>query len=90
VRGRRRFERAAGFARGDEIMVGILKAGGGIGAIIALILLLITLVKQLIALVSFLLIVLKVAVVVAFIAVFAVIILGMLRARGRRRRAEEL
>ena len=70
--------------------MGILKVAGRWGAILTLILLLITLVKQLISLVSFLLIVLKVAIVVAFIAVFVIIVLSMLRARGRRRRAEDV
>ena len=48
---------------------GILKAAGGLGAIVALILVIVALLKQLILLVGFLLAALKIAIVVVFIAI---------------------
>ncbi len=67
---------------------GILKAFGGLGAIIALILLVIALLKQLIALVGFLLAAVKIGIVVVFIALLVMIGLAILRDRSRKRREE--
>ncbi len=67
---------------------GILKAFGGLGAIVALILLVVALLKQLIALVGFLLAALKIGIVVVFIALLVMIGLAIFRDRSRRRREE--
>lgn len=72
-------------------MSDFLKIAGRWGGIITLILLVITLLKQLIALVSFLMVAIKIAIIVAFAGLMLLIVLAMLRGRGRRRRdAEEL
>ena len=47
---------------------GILKAAGGLGAIVALILVVIALLKQLILLIGFLLTAIKIAIIVVFVA----------------------
>ncbi|HET7112850.1 MAG TPA: hypothetical protein VFI57_04365 [Pyrinomonadaceae bacterium] len=65
---------------------GILKAGGGLGAIVALILVVVALLKQLIALVGFLLAAVKIAIIVIFIALLVMIALAIFRDRSRRRR----
>ena len=68
---------------------GILKAGGGLGAIVALILVVVALLKQLIALVGFLLAAVKIAIVVIFIALLVMIVLAIFRDRSRRRLIDE-
>ena len=65
---------------------GVVKAFGGLGAIVALIFVIIALLKQLILLVGFLLTALKVAIVVIFIAVLGMIALAIFRDRSRRKR----
>ena len=65
---------------------GVVKAFGGLGAIVALIFVIIALLKQLILLVGFLLTALKVAIVVIFIAVLVMIALAIFRDRSRRKR----
>ncbi len=67
---------------------GILKAFGGLGAIVALILVVVTLLKQLITLVGFLLAAVKIAIIVIFIALLVMIGLAIFRDRSRRRRDE--
>lgn len=64
---------------------GILKAAGGLGAIVALILVVVALLKQLILLVGFLLTALKVAIILVFVAVLVMIVLAILRDRSRKR-----
>jgi ATP/ADP translocase len=66
----------------------VLKFGGGLGAIVALILLVVALLKQLIALVGFLLAAVKIGIVVIFIALLVMIGLAIFRDRSRRRREE--
>ena len=66
---------------------GVLKAFGGLGAIVALILVVVALLKQLILLVGFLLTALKVAIVIVFVAVLVMIGLAIWRERCRRREA---
>jgi len=70
-------------------MCSILKFGGGLGAVIALILLVVALIKQLIALVGFLLALVKIAIVVVFVAVLVMIVLSIFRDRSRRRRESD-
>lgn len=67
---------------------GIVKAFGGLGAIIALILLVVALLKQLVALVGFLLAAVKIGIVVIFIALLVMIGLAIFRDRSRKRREE--
>lgn len=67
-------------------MTALLATLGRWGGILTLIALLIVLVKQLIAFVAFLMIALKIVIVIAFVGVFLLIVLTMLRSRGRRRR----
>ena len=67
---------------------GVLKAFGGLGAIVALILVVVALLKQLILRVGFLLAALKIAIIVVFVAVLVMIVLAILRDRGRKRREE--
>lgn len=67
-------------------MLGILKFGGRLGAIMALIVLIIALLKQLIALVGFLLVVVKIAIVVIFVGILVLIVLAIFRDRSRKRR----
>ena len=67
-------------------MTALLATLGRWGGILTLIALLIVLVKQLIALVGFLLFAIKIAIVIAFVGLFLLIVLAMLRGRGRRRR----
>ncbi len=66
----------------------IITAGkwGGIATIIVLV---IALLKQLIALVGFLMVALKFLIIAVFVALMLLIVLTMLRARGRRRRTAE-
>lgn len=71
------------------IMSALLTTCGRWGGILTLIALLIVLVKQLIALVGFLLFALKIAIVIAFVGMLLIIVLSMLRGRGRRRREAE-
>lgn len=59
------------------------------GGIVTIILLVITLLKQLIALVGFLMFAIKAALVIAFIGLMLLILVSMLRGRGRRRREAE-
>ena len=65
---------------------GVLKAFGGLGAIVALILVIIALLKQLILIVGFLLTAVKVAIVVVFIALLVMIGLAIFRDWSRRKR----
>ena len=67
---------------------GVLKAFGGIGAIIALILVIGALLRKIILLIGFLLTALKVAIVLVFIALIVMIALAILRDRSRRKREE--
>jgi membrane protein implicated in regulation of membrane protease activity len=66
-------------------MLGILKLGGRLGAVFALILVIIALIKQLITLVGFLLVVVKIAIVVIFVAILVLIVLAIFRDRSRKR-----
>ncbi|HSE30805.1 MAG TPA: hypothetical protein VLA93_04425 [Pyrinomonadaceae bacterium] len=67
-------------------MLGILKIGGGIGAIFALILLVVALLKQIITLLGFLLAAIKIGIIVVFVAVLVMIVLAICRDRARKRR----
>ncbi|HEX7334387.1 MAG TPA: hypothetical protein VF290_23000 [Pyrinomonadaceae bacterium] len=69
---------------------GILKAAGGLGAIVALILVVIALLKQLILLVGFLLTAIKVAIIVIFVALLVMIALAIWRDRCRKRREAQI
>ena len=69
---------------------GILKAAGGLGAIVALILVVIALLKQLILLVGFLLTAIKVAIVVIFVALLIMIVFAIWRDRCRKRREAQI
>ena len=69
---------------------GILRAAGGLGAIVALILVIFALLKQLILFVGFLLTALKVAIVVVFVAILVMIVLAIWRDRSRKRRESEI
>ena len=53
---------------------GVLKAAGGLGAIVALILVVVALLKQIILLLGFLLTAIKVAIVVVFVALLVMIV----------------
>jgi predicted membrane protein len=59
------------------------------GAIITLIMLLIALVRQLISLITFLLFALKIGIIVVFVGLFLLVVLAILRGRGRARRESE-
>ena len=65
---------------------GVLKAFGGLGAIVALILVVIALLKQLILLVGWLLAAIKIGIIVVFIALLVMIVLAIFRDRCRKRR----
>jgi len=67
-------------------MLGMIKAFGRLGSVIALILLVVALLKQLIALVGFLLMAIKIAIVVIFVAVLVLIALSIFRDRCRKKR----
>jgi hypothetical protein len=69
---------------------GILKAAGGLGAIVALILVVRGLLKQLILLVGFLLTAIKIAIIVVFVALLVMIVLAILRDRSRKRRETQI
>lgn len=69
---------------------GVLKAAGGLGAIVALILVVIALLKQLILVVGWLLAAVKIGIVVIFIALLVMIALAIFRDRSRRRRDTEI
>jgi len=62
---------------------GVLKAAGGLGAIVALILVVIALLKQLILLVGFLLTAIKIAIIVVFVNLIVDISYGLLNPRIR-------
>jgi hypothetical protein len=71
--------------------MGVLKAFGRLGGILALIFLIVALLRQLVTLVGFLIVAIKVAVVVIFIALIVLIGLAIWRERCRRKRdVEEL
>ena len=69
---------------------GVLKAAGGLGAIVALILVVIALLKQLILLVGWLLAAIKIGIVVVFVALLVMIVLAILRDRSHKRRDTEI
>ena len=69
---------------------GVLKAAGGLGAIVALILVVIALLKQLILVVGWLLAAIKIGIIVIFIALLVMIALAIFRDRSRRRRDTEI
>ena len=69
---------------------GVLKAAGGLGAIVALILVVVALLKQVVLLLGFLLAALKIAIIVLFVAVLVMNVLAILRDRSRRRRETEI
>ena len=69
---------------------GVVKAFGGLGAIVALILVVIALLKQLILVIGWLLAAIKIGIVVIFIALLVMIVLAIFRDRSRRRRETEI
>ena len=69
---------------------GILKAFGGLGAIVALILVVVALLKQLIAARRFPAYGVKVAIVVVFVAVLVMIVLAIFRDRSRKTQRRDL
>lgn len=72
-------------------MSAFLKTASRWGGLLTIVLLVITLLKQLIALVSFIMVAIKIALIIAFVGLMLLIVLSMLRGRGRRHRdAEEL
>ena len=73
-------------------MSAILSVAAKWGGVLTIILLVITLLKQLIALVGFVMLAIKIALIIMFVGLMLLIVLSMLRGRGRRRReeAEEL
>jgi ATP/ADP translocase len=68
---------------------GVLKAAGGLGAIVALILVVIALLKQLILLVGWLLAAIKIGIIVVFVALLVMILLAIFRDRCRKRRESQ-
>ncbi len=72
-------------------MSSFLKVAGKWGGIATVILLVITLLKSLITFVAFLMTAIKIALIIMFVGLMLVIIMSILRDRGRRRReAEEI
>lgn len=70
-------------------MSAFLYAAGKWGGIVTVIALVIMLLKQLIALIGFLMFAIKLALIIGFVGLMLLIVLTMLRGRGRRRRGVE-
>lgn len=72
-------------------MSGFLKATGRLGAIFALVMLIVGLIKQIIALIGSLIFAIKFGVVVLFASMLMLVLFAMIRGkRARRREMEEL
>lgn len=73
-------------------MLGFLRVAGRWGGIATIIFLVIALLKSLITLVAFLMTAIKIALIIMFVGLMLLIVMTILRDRGRRRRrdAEEL